>query len=264
VTKILKIFILALPFGWLLSCAAPHDNPLDPASPNYTKPEEPPIEVPDPVFSAIVRSVHKGRTTIDLYSVETEIWPDSNMITDSVTVQYNTTTPRRMTFNPNGHWIRSFNSNNIGDDDLEAGVGMPFTFKFYSPDSVWTTGPLSYERVIHDTPETNSPDSLQTVGPHPTFSWPDFAATFPYRYQLNVEFENKYLAEITTVWTSDTLVSAARSIQYPDTLPGFIDTVPNSSPDSVYYHWTLIVYDAFGNSSVSVEATFNVQAGVDK
>ncbi len=222
------------------------------------------VEIPDPVFSATVRSVHKGRTTIDIFSVETEIWSDSNMITDSVTVQFNTTTPRRMTFSPNGHWVRSFNSNNIGDDDLEAGVGMPFLFRVYTPDTVWTSGPHSYVRVIHDTPATTSPDSLQTVEAHPVFIWPDFDGTFPYRYQVVVELENKYLAEITTVWTSDTLNSVVRSVQYPETLSNLIDTVPNSSPDSIYYHWTLTVFDAFGNSSVSVDAAFNVQAGVTK
>lgn len=259
--KLLKIFILALPFGALLSCSAPHDNPLDPASPNYKEPEGPTVIIPDPVFHTIVRSVHKGRTTIDLYSVQTEVWSDSNMVTDSVTVQYNTTTPRRMTFWSNGHWIRSFNSNNIGDDDLESAVGEPFFFDVYTPDKTWEVGPSHFVRVIHETPLTESPDSNQTVGPFPVLTWPDFGASYPIRYQAYLEFENKFTAQVETLWISDTLASTSRSVQIPDSLD---DTVPNSTPDSIYYRWSLIVYDMFDNSSISVEAIFNVDSGVER
>ncbi|NUO19693.1 hypothetical protein HUU59_09620 [bacterium] len=243
-----------------MSCSAPHDNPLDPESPYFVTPDSVPVTPPEPTFSATVRSVHKGRTTIDLYSVKTELWPDSNVVLDSVTVQYKTTTPRRMTFWPNGRWIFTFNSTNVGDDDLESAVGEPFYFRAYvHGDSVQTVGPQIFVRVIHDTPQTGSPSSGQIVGALPILTWPDFAASFPFRYQAYVELEDRHNAQVDTVWISDTLSSSVRTIQVSDSLG---DTVPDSSPDSLFYRWSLIVYDPFGNSSISVESVFNVQHGV--
>lgn len=260
--SILKVFrklIYTLPVVWLLSCSAPHDNPLDPASPNYVEPETTQVDTPPPTFSSIVRSVHRSRTTIDVYSVKTELWPDSNLTIDSVTVQYKATTPRKMTFFPNGRWQYTLNSTNVGDNDLESAVGEPFYFKVYEAnDSIWTVGPKSFVRVIHDDPITATPSSGETVSPFPTLAWEDFGASYPIRYQAFVEIEDLFNAQIDTVWISDTLSSNVRSIQVTDSL---FDTVPNTTPDSLFFRWALIVYDNFGNSSISVESTFNVQAG---
>lgn len=254
--KTIKIIILAIPAWWILSCSAPHDNPLDPSSPNYVEPDSTPDETPPPGFSTIVRSVHKGRVTTDVYSVKAELWPDSNMFIDSVTVQYKATPPRTMRFMPNGHWFYSFNSTNVGDDDLESAVGEPFFYYVYTPDdSIWNVGPAYFVRVIHETPQTDSPDSNQIVDSYPTLSWPNFGASYPFRYQVFIELTNTYFNAIPdTPWFSDTLSGSALSVTVSDSL---ID----SKLDSLEYNWTLVVYDNFGNSSISVEAEFQVMAG---
>ena len=261
--KIHKIFILAMPILWLMSCTAPHDNPLDPASPYYVEPNPPVVEPPDPEFSTSLHSVHKDRTTFDLYSIDAELWPETNTIIDSVTVQYKDTTPRITHFlSSSGHWIYTFNDNNVDSDDLEGAVGEPFYFTVYTRfDSIWNVGPAYMIRVLHDTPSTLSPTGGVTVGPFPVLAWNDYNATFPYSYQARVESVDRQTTRVVTVWESDTLQSNTMSVMVADSL---LNTAPDDSSDILNYLWTIIVYDNFGNSAESIESTFKVDAGTSR
>lgn len=237
---------------WLGSCSAPHDNPLDPASPNYQEPAPPPGETPIPSFSTTLRSVHTGRTTTDIYKVLAELWPDSALAIDSVTIQYNGLAARRMDLSSTtGRWGVALSSSFIGSDNLESVLGQPFHFFIYTPsDSLWTVGPYYVFRVIQETPLTSDPDSNIVVGPFPTLTWPPFGASFPYKHITVVERKNEIL-QIIEEWRSDTLSSAATQVQVSDSLE-----------DDNDYHWILLVFDNYGNTSLSLETPFQVQAGV--
>jgi hypothetical protein len=260
--QIIKIYILLLPLLWLLSCSAPHDNPLDPASPNYVEPDPPVIVPPDPTFSTSLQSVHKDRTSIDTYRLIAELWPDSNMIIDSVTVQYMNTTARTCRFlSNNGHWSYTFIPNNFGSDDLEVAVGQPFYYHVYTPDGpIWDVGPAYLIRVLHETTTTNSPSGGESVSPFPVMTWEPYNVTFPFTYKVVIEFVTRQVA-IDTAWVSESLASNITSVAVTDSL---FDSVPNQASDSLYYQWTIVAYDNFGNLVSSIEAVFNVDSGVER
>jgi len=235
--------------GW--SCSAPHDNPLDPASPNYTAPPDSVIPDPVPTFSTRLRSVHTARTTNDTYRVSVELWPDSAMSLDTVFCQYRDNTPIGLRLTPaTGRWTASLSSGYFGSDSLEAVLGQPFNFIVQYADTEWTCGPKYVFRVIDESPVPLDPDSSEVVGSFPTLSWQPFGAEYPIRYQIIVEHRLEFSIE--TLWTSDTLLSSARQIQVTDSLP-----------DDNDFHWILFVYDEFGNSSSSLETSFQVVAEED-
>lgn len=250
--KIINLAILTLFIWWSSSCSPPHDNPLDPASDNYVEPPPPPGTTPIPTFSTILRSVHTGRISTDIYKVLPELWPDSALTIDSVLIQYDGLSTRRMSLSTvTGHWSVSLTSSFFGDDDLESIIGQPFYFFVHTPnDSIWSVGPKYVFRIIQETPATGNPDSNLVVGSFPTLNWPAFGGSYPFYYQTVVERKNDIL-QIITVWTSDTLASTATQVQVADSLE-----------DDTDYHWILLVFDEYGNTSLSLETPFQVQSGL--
>ncbi len=246
--NIIKIFKVML-VGWIgLSCSAPHDNPLDPASPNFQTPPDSTVERPAPTFSSRVRSVHTGRVTTDTYRVSVELWPDSVINIDTVFCRYREQPPTGMRFSTaTGRWTASLTSSFLGDDDLESVVGQPFYFIVeQSGDTTWEVGPRYLFRVIQETPLTADPDSNLVVQPFPVLTWPSFSGSYPYFYQVIVEHKLDF-GIVESFWTSDTLLSSVTQIQVPDSLP-----------DDNDWYWILAVYDEFCNTSYSLETHFQV------
>ncbi len=253
--KIVEIICLTGLIGLLLSCAAPHDNPLDPESDNYVAPPDTTPEAPLPTFQTNLRSVHTSRIfpTTDAYSVLAELWPDSVITINSVKVQYDGRTPVNMSFTNEGKWAATFSASYFGDDFLESVVGVPFTFTVWTPNDTVEVGPDFLFRVLQATPTIVTPDSNQVTGPRPDLVWDRFDALYPFGFQTSIERVLDF-SIVVHIWSSDTLPETQNALQ-------LVDSVMTDSLEDGNYYWTVYVYDNYGNSTRSREGYFIVSAG---
>lgn len=253
--KIIDIAWLTALFALLLSCAAPHDNPLDPESDYYVAPPESLPESPAPTFHTNLRSVHTAYVfpTTHTYSVLAELWPDSALAIDSVQVQYDGRTPVDLDFTGAAKWAASFSSSYFNDDYLESILGVPFMFTVWTSKDTFVVGPDYVFRVLQDTPTIVSPTSAETTGPRPDLVWNRFDALYPFTFQASIErvLEHQIVAHI---WSSDTLLETQNAIS-------LVDSVMADSLEDGNYYWTIFVYDNYGNSTRSREGYFTVSAG---
>jgi hypothetical protein len=233
----------------LLSCDAPHDNPLDPESKNYVG-----FKYPLSAFSGRVRSLHTSRNfpRTDTYSVVTEAWTSEEIEVDSVTVTYDLKAPVTLDRLDFGLWGAFFESGYFaGGTQLEGVLGEPFVFRFaVTGDAIYTLDSLYMFRVIEGTPVLVSPISEDTVGAHPTLSWEAFAAPYAIQYQASVRhYEDGFEAES---WSSEVLPDSVTEIQVGDSLV-----------DGNYY-WVLYAIDNLLNRSRSREGEFVVRNGTTR
>jgi hypothetical protein len=241
-----QLLVASLCGAFWLSCEAPHDNPLDPESKNYSG-----FKYSLSAFSGQVRSLHTSRNfpSTDTYSVITEAWTNEDIEVDSVTVTYNSKPPVTLDRLDFGLWGAYFESAYFGGGTQMQGVlGEPFIFRFaVTGDGIYTLDSLYMFRVIEGTPVLISPVSDDTVGAHPNLSWEAFAAPYAIRYQASVwQYEDEFEAES---WTSELLPDSTEEIQVVDSLV-----------DGNYY-WVLFVIDDLLNSSRSREREFVVRNG---
>ena len=236
--------VLAILWG-LLSCSAPHDNPLDPESDDYVPnagrqygPED---------FRIRVRSLHSARPFSHVYSVLAELWTEELIPIDSASVTFEARKAIGLDPTVQGIWGTLFASGYFGSDpQMEYAIGRPFVFSVWiRDDSSFTLGPAYLSRVIVETPILIHPMNSDTVQPFVTLEWEPFSAEYFHEYRTSLwRNELDFVAEI---WTSDTLHADTSQIGVPDSL------------QNGNYFWTLLVIDRFGNSSRSVEGKFRVQ-----
>ncbi|MBK6765704.1 MAG: hypothetical protein IPG71_05030 [bacterium] len=253
--KIVDIIWLTATFALLLSCAAPHDNPLDPESDYYVAPPESLPASPTPIFHTDLRSVHISRIfpTTDSYTVLAELWPDSALQIDSAMAQYDGRPSVDLAFTNESKWAAAFTSSYFNDDHLESVIGVPFTFHVWTPKDSFTVGPEYLFRVLQETPTLVSPASSEVTGPRPNLAWNRFDALYPFTFQASIErvLEFQIVAHI---WSSDSLLATQNSLP-------LVDSVMADSLEDGNYYWTIFVYDNYGNSTRSREGYFTVSAG---
>jgi hypothetical protein len=235
-----RLFVLIAVMGALLiSCSAPHENPLDPKSSRYHAPSNPQDE---PDLTAHVYSLHLSRLSIETWSVIAHLsGPDGGSI-DSAWLTYDDrpTLPLSETSDEMWSTVLQASRSNLGTF-----IGQPFLFT--ARDSITRTlysiGPAYLFRWLEDLPAIVAPDSNALTGPHPVLEWQPYGSTFPIIYSAFMLADSGH---------ADTIWKAA--------IPAGVTTltVPDSIPDGAY-RWTLTVSDAFDNSC-SKEAAFVVSA----
>jgi hypothetical protein len=228
---------------WLAGCNAPHNNPLDPASPNYRTPADPLR------LTGLVHSEHISYylfPTTDSYAVIAQLSGEDAVLQDSAWVSYDSGNPVGMDRIAPDRWSARFAASNT-DPQLETVIGQPFVFTVRDYHGVMTTlDPLFMWRVIADVPKVTSPSAYDTVGAFATLVWEPFSAHFPFGFRAEIISTTQVPAA--SVWSSGLLQDTARTIQCPDSLP-------NGD-----YYWTITVVDSFQNTSRSKQGTFVVEA----
>lgn len=242
----MRSILLALVI-FLLGCAAPHDNPLDPKSDRYVAPLPEPYV---PEFTARVWSEHASYNfpNTDVYQVRVQFTnPDDAFVLDSAWVTYDGR-PRVALDRTDGTWAGSFTWTYFGcGQQMDCAIGQPFDFAAKDwRDSSFYVGPVYLFRVISGVPATDEPDSNDVTGPIDILlQWPPFNASFPFGFRATLTRTDS----VAILWTSPLLPSAQLLVEVPDSL------------SDGTYEWTLAVVDSFGNSSRSKEAEFAVQWG---
>ncbi len=135
----------------------------------------------------------------------------------------------------------------LPNQDLQWLVGKEFTISAADHENGrGESGPFYVSRIIEPEAVPTSPTSLQSSTPSPVFEWNPPTISYDYTYQLQIVHIDTSTGIQTVAWSQAGLSSTYVSFNYPGSL------------GSGTYFWTVTVFDDYGNSSRSKEASFVV------
>jgi len=231
----------------------PHDNPYDPASPNY----HPPADTVAPVHAS-AGSIHFGDWVVDdrfWLSVTAQFTPAVHP--DSVWTMLDSTRVSRLQQSDSDSrvWLTESEEPEIYANTggrIEMLVGYPLTLRWWvSGGDSATSAPFYLKRVIYDLPAVQFPDydtTLTTRQPH--LRWDPYYDDFKYTFTV----------EVTKVTATNFRQTVFRATGIsPDSLGCQVTTNLPLVQDPEFLYWTIGVVDDFGNTARSLEARFNVE-----
>ena len=145
-------------------------------------------------------------------------------------------------------WERLLTPDELVGIDLFNLVGKPMEVTAEdAPGARVTSAPFFLARVIAEVPQVTAPDSLKSVSSGiPNFYWQ--VPAVPFAHTLRIEVYRLLGGFPTFVTAIGNIAAGTPSAVYPGRL------------SAGTYYWTLTVQDEYGNSSRSIEATFEVPA----